>query len=138
MRLYRPTESVGSRTSVGLGAKISAEFRLSVIFKNKFWKNYSFSIVEVSGDNTPEAAELNRATILITTPEKWDGITRCADARRYVREVELLVIDEIHLLGVERGAVLEAIITRLGIWVGHKESRYGLPEYKYCLRDLKQ
>lgn len=52
------------------------------------------------------------ATILITTPEKWDGITRCQETRSYVKNVELLVIDEIHLLGVERGAVLEAIVTR--------------------------
>ncbi|KAK5966410.1 hypothetical protein GCK32_022214, partial [Trichostrongylus colubriformis] len=32
--------------------------------------------------------------------------------REYVRKVNLIVIDEIHLLGVDRGAVLEAIITR--------------------------
>lgn len=79
--------------------------------------NYSFKliflrIVEVSGDNTPDLEELNLASILVTTPEKWDGITRCAETRRYVQEVELLIIDEIHLLGVERGAVLEAIVTR--------------------------
>jgi replicative superfamily II helicase len=43
---------------------------------------------------------------------KWDGITRCAETRHYVKAVELLIIDEIHLLGVERGAVLEAIVTR--------------------------
>ncbi|VDN27496.1 unnamed protein product [Cylicostephanus goldi] len=33
--------------------------------------------------------------------------------REYVRQVQLIIIDEIHLLGVDRGAVLEAIITRL-------------------------
>ena len=32
--------------------------------------------------------------------------------REYVRQVGLVVIDEIHLLGVERGHVLEAIVTR--------------------------
>lgn len=50
---------------------------------------------------------------MITTPEKWDGITRSWEIRQYVKDVALVVIDEIHLLGVERGAVLEAIITRL-------------------------
>lgn len=58
---------------------------------------------------------LNSSTILITTPEKWDGITRCMETREYVKNVELMIIDEIHLLGVERGAVLEAIITRYKI-----------------------
>lgn len=69
-------------------------------------------VVEVSGDSTPEYGALNKASILITTPEKWDGITRCSETRQYVRDVELLIVDEIHLLGVERGAVIEAIITR--------------------------
>lgn len=32
--------------------------------------------MEVSGDYTPDVAALNAAPILITTPEKWDGITR--------------------------------------------------------------
>lgn len=68
--------------------------------------------MEVSGDHTPELSELEAASILITTPEKWDGITRNMETRNYVRRVELMIIDEIHLLGVERGAVLEAIVTR--------------------------
>uniref|UniRef100_A0A183BX03 Activating signal cointegrator 1 complex subunit 3 n=1 Tax=Globodera pallida TaxID=36090 RepID=A0A183BX03_GLOPA len=82
-------------------------------WEDKFHRKLGHSIVEVSGDNTPEVHELNKASILITTPEKWDGITRYAEAKRYVKQVELLIIDEIHLLGVERGAVLEAIITRI-------------------------
>ena len=78
----------------------------------KFQQKLNINVVEVSGDSTPEMGELHRATIMITTPEKWDGITRCADTRSYVKSVELVIIDEIHLLGVERGAVLEAIVTR--------------------------
>lgn len=69
----------------------------------------------MSGDFTPSVEQLQASTILITTPEKWDGITRSYDTRAYVREVSLVIIDEIHLLGVERGAVLEAIVTRLKV-----------------------
>ncbi|CAI4220594.1 unnamed protein product, partial [Auanema sp. JU1783] len=68
---------------------------------------------EVSGDFTPDSATLSASSILITTPEKWDGITRSWTTREYVRQVGLVVIDEIHLLGVDRGSVLEAIVTRL-------------------------
>uniref|UniRef100_A0AC35TTN2 Helicase C-terminal domain-containing protein n=1 Tax=Rhabditophanes sp. KR3021 TaxID=114890 RepID=A0AC35TTN2_9BILA len=50
-----------------------------------------------------------------TTAEKWDCITRSWETRSYVKKVDCVIIDEIHLLGVERGAVLEAIITRLKI-----------------------
>uniref|UniRef100_A0A915CIG8 U5 small nuclear ribonucleoprotein 200 kDa helicase n=2 Tax=Parascaris univalens TaxID=6257 RepID=A0A915CIG8_PARUN len=72
-----------------------------------------FRTVELTGDHTPDVRSLAAARLVITTPEKWDGITRGWETREYVKDVALVVIDEIHLLGVERGAVLEAIITRL-------------------------
>ena len=45
-----------------------------------------YSVVEISGDSTPDYSELSKASILITTPEKWDGITRSHESfpRRYV------------------------------------------------------
>lgn len=46
---------------------------------------------------------------MIVTPEKWDGISRGWQKRNYVSKVELIIIDEIHLLGVDRGPVLEVI-----------------------------
>ena len=42
----------------------------------------------------------------VVTPEKWDGISRGWAGRSYVQQVQLMVIDEIHLLGVDRGPVL--------------------------------
>lgn len=58
-------------------------------------------------------------------PEKWDLISRgwrgvshdftsssASNGKQFVRQVGLLIIDEIHLLGEERGAVLEAIVSR--------------------------
>uniref|UniRef100_A0A1I7XGV9 SEC63 domain-containing protein n=1 Tax=Heterorhabditis bacteriophora TaxID=37862 RepID=A0A1I7XGV9_HETBA len=33
-------------------------------------------VIEISGDFTPDISVLNVAPILVTTPEKWDGITR--------------------------------------------------------------
>lgn len=82
-------------------------------WRKKFTEQLNYEVAEVSGDFTPTLNVLNSSTILITTPEKWDGITRCMDTREYVKNVELIIIDEIHLLGVERGSVLEAIITRI-------------------------
>lgn len=34
------------------------------------------SVVELSGDFTPDIESLNKADVIVTTPEKWDGITR--------------------------------------------------------------
>jgi replicative superfamily II helicase len=44
--------------------------------------------------------------VLIVTPEKWDSISRGWARREYVQKVSLMIIDEIHLLGVDRGPVL--------------------------------
>jgi activating signal cointegrator complex subunit 3 len=57
------------------------------------------SVLELTGDNTPDLRALKDADLLITTPEKWDGISRNWQHRSYVSDVALVVIDEIHLLG---------------------------------------
>ncbi|CAI2335169.1 unnamed protein product [Caenorhabditis sp. 36 PRJEB53466] len=82
-------------------------------WKKKFENGMGYQVVEVSGDVTPDPEELAASSILITTPEKWDGISRSWATREYVRRVGLIVLDEVHLLGVDRGAVLEAIVSRL-------------------------
>ncbi|UYV68024.1 ASCC3 [Cordylochernes scorpioides] len=53
-----------------------------------------------------------QSDIIVTTPEKWDGVSRSWQTRNYVKAVSLIVIDEIHLLGEDRGPVLEVIVSR--------------------------
>ncbi|CAH8598661.1 unnamed protein product [Heterobilharzia americana] len=69
-------------------------------------------VVELTGDVTPDIQHLIRSDLIVTTPEKWDGISRSWQHRAYVRQVALIVIDEIHLLGEERGPVLEVLVSR--------------------------
>ena len=33
-------------------------------------------VLELTGDHTPDLVSLLEANVLITTPEKWDGISR--------------------------------------------------------------
>ncbi|EWC44224.1 putative helicase mug81 [Drechslerella stenobrocha 248] len=70
-------------------------------------------LVELTGDNTPDTRSIRNADIIITTPEKWDGISRSWQTRDYVRKVSLVIIDEIHLLGGDRGPILEIIVSRM-------------------------
>ena len=49
----------------------------------------------------------------MTTPEKWDIITRKSGERTYVELVKLVIVDEVHLLHDTRGPVLEAVIARI-------------------------
>lgn len=70
-------------------------------------------LVELTGDNTPDISSIREADIIITTPEKWDGISRSWKNRSYVQDVSLVIIDEIHLLGGDRGPILEIIVSRM-------------------------
>ncbi|KND93110.1 putative helicase mug81, partial [Tolypocladium ophioglossoides CBS 100239] len=117
-------------------------------------------LVELTGDNTPDTRTIKDADIIITTPEKWDGISRSWQTRSYVRQVSLVIIDEIHLLAGDRGPILEIIVSRmnyiasstnnttvrllgmstacanasdLGNWLGVKE---GLFNFKHSVRPV--
>ena len=54
--------------------------------------------------------EMQETHILICTPEKWDVITRKTDGMMDL--VNVMIIDEIHLLNDERGLVLECLVSR--------------------------
>jgi activating signal cointegrator complex subunit 3 len=74
---------------------------------------FGCSVLELTGDTNPEIAELNNADIVITSPEKIDGLTRSWQTRDYIKNTALVIIDEIHLLGQDRGPVLEVLVSRL-------------------------
>lgn len=46
----------------------------------------------------------------MSTPEKWDVVTRKTDGM--MEMVNVIIIDEIHLLNDERGLVLECLVAR--------------------------
>lgn len=79
---------------------------------SKKLKTLGKKLVEMTGDIAPDQRAITSADIIITTPEKWDGISRSWQTRKYVRDVRLIIIDEIHMLGEDRGPVLESIVTR--------------------------
>lgn len=69
------------------------------------------SLVELTGDTQPTGSEVRKASFIITTPEKFDGISRHQDWA--LKDVALVIMDEIHLLASDRGAILEVIVSRL-------------------------
>ncbi|GAB0096726.1 activating signal cointegrator 1 complex subunit 3 [Sergentomyia squamirostris] len=78
-------------------------------------------VVELTGDVTPDIRAIKDCHVIVTTPEKWDGISRSWQTRDYVKNVALIVIDEIHLLGEDRGPVLEVIVSRTNFISNHTE-----------------
>ncbi|KAH0543705.1 hypothetical protein FGG08_002021 [Glutinoglossum americanum] len=82
-------------------------------WRTRLTRQMGLKLVELTGDNTPDTRTIRHADIIITTPEKWDGISRSWQTRGYVRQVSLVIIDEIHLLGGDRGPILEIIVSRM-------------------------
>ena len=80
-------------------------------FTNRL-KHYDMKIGELSGDAQMTKQQISEASIIVTTPEKWDVITRKQTDTSYTNLVRLLIIDEIHLLHDDWGPVVEAIVAR--------------------------
>ncbi|TFY80397.1 hypothetical protein EWM64_g3621 [Hericium alpestre] len=73
---------------------------------------FGIKVGELTGDAQMTRQQIAETQIIVTTPEKWDVITRKSSDTSYTNLVRLLIIDEIHLLHDERGPVLESIIAR--------------------------
>eukprot|EP00981_Chlorochromonas_danica_P001931 scaffold398_cov177-Ochromonas_danica.AAC.30 len=73
-------------------------------------------VLEVTGDvDWKEVMKtISTAAIIVTTPEKWDALTRMwRDNIFLLGLIDLLMLDEIHHLGEDRGAILETVVVRL-------------------------
>ena len=70
------------------------------------------TVRELTGDAHLTKQQIDETQVIITTPEKWDIVTRKSGERTYLELVKLIIIDEIHLLHDNRGPVLEAIVSR--------------------------
>ena len=70
------------------------------------------SVRELTGDMQLSKKELSETQMIVTTPEKWDVITRKGGEATAAASVRLLIIDEVHLLNDERGPVIETLVAR--------------------------
>lgn len=91
---------------------------------------FDLKVALATGDSDPvEMADLNdlRAyQIVVTTPEKWDAMTRkWKDYLEIANAVCLVLIDEVHLVGDSvRGPTLEAIVTRFKTFPHSRHIRF--------------
>uniref|UniRef100_H2Z645 Activating signal cointegrator 1 complex subunit 3 n=1 Tax=Ciona savignyi TaxID=51511 RepID=H2Z645_CIOSA len=112
------------RTQPGAKAVYVAPMKALVRERMKDWEKRlktKLGLKYLTGDIAPDMGAVARADVIITTPEKWDGVSRSWNTRGYVRKVSLLIIDEIHLLGQDRGPVLEVIVSRTNFISSHTE-----------------
>eukprot|EP01080_Neovahlkampfia_damariscottae_P011936 gene11936-5337_t len=85
-------------------------------WKKKFQK-IGLKCAELTGDTVnSNLKEFGDVDIILTTPEKWDSTTRKwkdYGFKTFISQIELILIDEVHILNEERGACLEAVISRM-------------------------
>ncbi|XP_055620096.1 probable ATP-dependent DNA helicase HFM1 [Toxorhynchites rutilus septentrionalis] len=108
--------------------KFSADFKMVYIapikalcaeklvgWKGKF-EPLGIKCVEVTGDTEfRDLRDLTGSNLILTTPEKWNSITRWwRENVDFVRSIRLVMIDEVHILNdALRGPTMEAVITRM-------------------------
>ncbi|NP_001399493.1 probable ATP-dependent DNA helicase HFM1 isoform X2 [Rattus norvegicus] len=70
---------------------------------------------ELTGDTVmDDLFEIQHANIIMTTPEKWDSMTRKWRDNSFIQLVRLFLIDEVHVIKDEnRGPTLEVVVSRM-------------------------
>ncbi|KAL4581591.1 hypothetical protein LXL04_006114 [Taraxacum kok-saghyz] len=79
--------------------------------------SWGINCLELTGDNESYSIKnIQDADIVLTTPEKFDAVTRFGikdGGLSFFSDISLVLIDEVHLLNDPRGAALEAIVSRI-------------------------
>lgn len=69
----------------------------------KFQDRLSKKVVLLTGETSTDLKLLGKGNIIISTPEKWDILSRRWKQRKNVQNISLFVVDEVHLIGGENG-----------------------------------
>ncbi|KAI9244847.1 Sec63 Brl domain-containing protein [Phascolomyces articulosus] len=81
----------------------------------KKFQSLGISCKEFTGDTDHTSLDaIKKSDIIVTTPEKWDSMTRrWVDYKDLMKFITLFIMDEVHILNERRGAVLEACVSRM-------------------------
>lgn len=82
-------------------------------FKSKYSRKFKIKAALSTGDLDSSSKYLNNYDAIFTTYEKIDSLIRHESS--WLNQVGLLVVDEIHEIGTNRGATLEIVISKLKI-----------------------
>ncbi|CAO1621141.1 unnamed protein product [Sympodiomycopsis kandeliae] len=80
------------------------------------FKALGYSVVELTGDSDVDGIkEAKTARVIVTTPEKWDSLTRYWNIHdKLLQSMALVLIDEVHTLREKsRGPRFEIVVSRM-------------------------
>ena len=112
LRLFRTANPIPRPKAVYL-----APLRALCDERRREWQSLfaplQLTVALVTSDTEPDRDSLYKADVIVSTPERFDGITRRREATAgLLEQIGLLCIDEVHLLNEKRGACLEGIVSR--------------------------
>lgn len=69
----------------------------------KFQDILNKKVVLLTGETSTDLKLLGKGDIIVSTPDKWDILSRRWKQRKNVQNVSLFIVDEAHLIGGENG-----------------------------------
>ena len=159
--LYHSDDSVLVGAPTGSGKTICAEFAILRMLNNNpkgrcvyiaplaqiadevyaEWKakfgRRGLNVEQLTGETATDLKLLERASIVVGTPHRWDLISRRWKQRKNVQTVALLIVDELHLIGSEPGPVLEVILSRMRYIASQTDSKLRIVALSTSLANAK-
>jgi replicative superfamily II helicase len=95
-----------------------APLRAITMEKEREWQKFASAglpVYKITGDEeTVDEEKARKARIVLATGEKWDSLTRKPGRFPFVRNMDLIVLDEVHIIDDEtRGPTTEVLVARL-------------------------
>lgn len=91
-------------------------------WSRKFGRLLDKKVSLLTGETSHDLKALSKGNIIISTPENWDVISRRWKRRADVRNIDLFIVDELHLIGGTEGPVLEVICSRIRYMSSQRKS----------------
>ncbi|XP_067928050.1 U5 small nuclear ribonucleoprotein 200 kDa helicase-like [Watersipora subatra] len=82
-------------------------------WQSKFGGGLGKKVVLLTGETGADLKLLAKGNVIVSTPEKWDVLSRRWKQRKNIQNVDLFIVDELHLLAETGGPVLEVITSRM-------------------------
>ncbi|KAK9181778.1 hypothetical protein WN944_024917 [Citrus x changshan-huyou] len=140
-KLFNPIQTQASETGVMRAVYIAPIEALAkqryCDWERKFGKELGICVVELTGETAMDLKLLEKGQIIISTPEKWDALSRRWKQRKYVQQVSLFIIDELHLIGGQGGPVLEVIVARMRYIASQVENKIRIVALSTSLANAK-
>ncbi|PNX63488.1 U5 small nuclear ribonucleoprotein 200 kDa helicase-like protein, partial [Trifolium pratense] len=106
-------------------------------WEKKFGGGLKLKVVELTGETATDLKLLEKGQVIISTPEKWDALSRRWKQRKHVQQVSLFIIDELHLIGGQGGPILEVIVSRMRYIASQVENKIRIVALSTSLANAK-